>query len=86
MFRGLATGFGLGILGVMTLGVSACAKAPEVAPVIGMPNPASAHCVKLGGRLEIRRGADGESGYCHLPDGRVVEEWALFRASATPPR
>lgn len=47
----------------------------------GMANPASAHCVKLGGRLEIRDGANGQSGYCHLPDGRVVEEWALFRAS-----
>ncbi|MDT1063660.1 DUF333 domain-containing protein [Paracoccus sp. CPCC 101403] len=50
------------------------------APAIGTPNPASAHCVTLGGKVEIRKEAGGEVGYCHLPDGRVVEEWALFRA------
>ena len=42
-------------------------------------NPASEHCVKIGGRLKIRNEASGQVGYCHLPDGRVVEEWALFR-------
>ena len=25
--------------------------------------------------------AEGQTGYCVLPDGRRVEEWALFRAS-----
>lgn len=47
---------------------------------IGMPNPASAYCVEKGGRLEIRQSPDGDTGYCHLPDGRVIEEWELFRA------
>ncbi|GJD64125.1 putative hemolysin [Methylobacterium frigidaeris] len=42
-------------------------------------NPASAYCTSVGGRLEIRNGSQGETGYCHLPDGRVVEEWQLFR-------
>ncbi|SFV06878.1 hypothetical protein SAMN02799631_04466 [Methylobacterium sp. 174MFSha1.1] len=42
-------------------------------------NPASAYCTSVGGRLEIRKGPQGEAGYCHLPDGRVVEEWQLFR-------
>jgi putative hemolysin len=46
-----------------------------------MGNPASAYCASLGGRVEIRREAAGEAGYCHLPDGRVVEEWQLFRAA-----
>ncbi|BCM84943.1 putative hemolysin [Methylobacterium indicum] len=46
-----------------------------------MANPASAHCASLGGRVEIRKDATGEAGYCHLPDGRVVEEWQLFRAA-----
>ncbi|MCE9788183.1 DUF333 domain-containing protein [Shewanella chilikensis] len=23
----------------------------------------------------------GTIGYCHLPDGRIVEEWAYFRAN-----
>ena len=47
---------------------------------IGMPNPASAFCVEQGGRLEIRETPDGDAGYCHMPDGRVVEEWELFRS------
>ncbi|TGE00346.1 DUF333 domain-containing protein [Methylobacterium nonmethylotrophicum] len=53
--------------------------------VVGIPqawalgNPASAYCASIGGRLEIRKGSKGEAGYCHLPDGRVVEEWQLFR-------
>lgn len=46
-----------------------------------MANPASKNCIRLGGQLEIRRETAGETGYCHLPDGRVVEEWALFRES-----
>jgi putative hemolysin len=27
----------------------------------------------------MRTEAGGEAGYCRLPDGRVVEEWELFR-------
>ena len=54
-----------------------------VQPAVALPNPASVYCASLGGRLEIRSGPAGEVGFCHLPDGRVVEEWALFRASRT---
>ncbi|WP_246101952.1 putative hemolysin [Methylobacterium terricola] len=50
-------------------------------PAWAMGNPASAYCTSVGGRLEIRKEAKGEAGYCHLPDGRVVEEWQLFRAA-----
>nr|WP_245411885.1 DUF333 domain-containing protein [Phyllobacterium leguminum] len=46
-----------------------------------MANPASVYCVNIGGRLEIRQSAQGQSGYCHLPDGRVVDEWQLFRSN-----
>ncbi|GBQ66669.1 hypothetical protein AA103196_1470 [Ameyamaea chiangmaiensis NBRC 103196] len=60
--------------------LGACASAAGPTP-IGMPNPASAYCVKLGGTLDIRKDTGGEAGYCHLPDGRVVEEWALFRSA-----
>ena len=59
------------------------AEAP--AGAVRIANPASEHCVQLGGRLEIRSEADGQRGYCHLPDGRVVEEWALFRETKAPP-
>ncbi|RCS25935.1 DUF333 domain-containing protein [Phyllobacterium salinisoli] len=47
---------------------------------VGIPNPASVYCIKIGGRLEIRQEPQGQSGYCHLPDGRVVDEWELFRS------
>ncbi len=46
---------------------------------IGMANPASVYCQKIGGRLEMRQGPDGVRGICHLPDGTSMDEWALFR-------
>lgn len=43
-----------------------------------MPNPASVHCERHGGRVEVVNGTGGQTGYCHLPNGTVVEEWAYF--------
>lgn len=46
-------------------------------------NPASVNCVEvLGGQLDIVDEEGGQVGYCHLPDGRVCEEWALMRDGA----
>jgi putative hemolysin len=62
--------------------LAACgASAMKDQKPIGKPNPASVYCVELGGTLEIRDGDRGAVGYCHLPDGRVVEEWELFRSA-----
>lgn len=58
--------------------VAGCTATEETSA--GIANPASVYCVSIGGRLEIRNEAQGQSGYCHLPDGRVVEEWELFRS------
>jgi putative hemolysin len=44
-------------------------------------NPASVSCGKQGGKSETREGQHGQYSMCHLPDGRVREEWALFRDS-----
>lgn len=45
-----------------------------------LANPASMNCVQtLGGTLEIVDESGGQVGYCHLSDGRVCEEWELFR-------
>ncbi|MGO1073315.1 putative hemolysin [Lysobacter sp. CA199] len=61
-------------------GETAAAGAEPAARSVGMANPASVHCHKLGGKLEIRSDKDGgQYGLCTLPDGRVCEEWALFR-------
>ena len=54
------------------------AAAPPSPPTAGMANPAAQYCIAQGGTLEIVRGAGGEYGVCHLADGVVMDEWALF--------
>ena len=70
---------------VLMLPLSACmsntTERDNPAEAVGMANPASQYCEKMGGELEIRDEQGGQVGYCHLPDGRVVEEWALYRSS-----
>jgi putative hemolysin len=62
--------------------ISACGEeSPRPAGLAQIANPASVYCEKRGGRLELVDEAEGQTGYCVLPDGRRVEEWALFRAS-----
>lgn len=52
-------------------------------PMVGMSNPASEFCIKQGGKLEMKKDAEGnEYALCHLPDGTVVEEWEYFRANS----
>lgn len=54
---------------------------------VGLANPASTFCIEQGGRVDMVRDAGGgEMGMCHLPDGRIVEEWALFRNETSPSR
>lgn len=65
-----------------TLTVAGCTNATAEADSAQIANPASENCIKLGGRLEFRNENGGKVGYCHLPDGRVIEEWALFRSGA----
>ncbi len=47
---------------------------------IGMPNPASKYCVKVGGASVIRKDENGGSyGVCIFKDGSEVDEWEHFR-------
>lgn len=71
------------LMGVIMAALTGCAvQGTETSPPkIGMANPASQYCVEQGGKLEIRNENNGQAGYCHLPNGQVVEEWALFRSS-----
>ena len=62
------------------LALLACV-APEKAPAPGIAKPASVYCMKQGGTLEMREEAGGTVGYCRLPDGTVIEEWAFFRTN-----
>jgi putative hemolysin len=41
-------------------------------------NPASEYCIAQGGELEIVDEANGQVGYCNLPDGTRIEEWEFF--------
>ncbi|WP_269506133.1 putative hemolysin [Burkholderia sp. IMCC1007] len=44
-----------------------------------LPNPASLNCEKLGGRHVVRSLPSGQAGMCAFKDGRVCDEWALYR-------
>lgn len=47
---------------------------------IGMPNPASAYCVKQGGKSVIKKNSNGNSyGICKFKDGKEADEWEYFR-------
>jgi len=61
--------------------LAGCVSAPSEQEGVGLANPASTYCVEQRGTVEIRPEAAGQAGYCHLPDGKVIEEWAFFRAS-----
>jgi hypothetical protein len=46
-------------------------------------NPASKFCIDNGGTLDIRTAEDGsQTGYCTI-NGKVCEEWALFRGGCS---
>lgn len=51
-----------------------------------LATPAAAYCHSIGGRSEVRDENGTLVGYCHLADGRVVDEWDLFRAHHKPRR
>jgi putative hemolysin len=58
--------------------VLSLAQAISLNTALGMANPASEFCIKLGGKLDIRQGPNGQYGVCRLPDGKEIEEWALY--------
>ena len=70
------------IMAMMLVGAcTGCTTAQQQpSTTLGLANPASTFCVEQGGRLELRNEANGQVGYCHLPDGQVLEEWTYFRS------
>jgi len=69
------------LLALACFSLSSCGGKDVGKDQLGMANPASVFCKEQGGKLEIKHEKDGEVGYCHLPYGRVVEEWVLWRAA-----
>lgn len=72
---------------LMTTGLASAAAATLPVPAqaapgkVGLANPASVYCGSIGGKSFVRKTPSGDVGYCRLPNGRVHEEWALFRKS-----
>ncbi|MGA9276334.1 DUF333 domain-containing protein [Ilumatobacter sp.] len=75
----------IGLVAVLTFvgSIAACGSddAPTEDPVTEA-NPASVFCVDQGGAVDIVDEADGQVGYCVLPDGTRVDEWEYFRANS----
>lgn len=70
---------GLMLAGCMSSNTAPAAEATPAKGAIGMPNPASVYCLKLGGK-EINKTTElGVSTDCLLPTGERIDEWALFR-------
>lgn len=47
---------------------------------VGLANPASVNCEKVGGKTKILKNPDGsEYGVCTFANGTTCEEWALLR-------
>lgn len=68
------------------LGEYTLSKEPASETQIGIANPASVYCEKIGGKLEIRTDPDdSQYGMCLFPDGTECEEWALYRNECQPP-
>ena len=47
----------------------------------GIANPASEYCEAQGGTVELVDEADGQVGYCNLPDGQRIEEWEFYNSA-----
>ncbi|MEC7762309.1 MAG: DUF333 domain-containing protein [Pseudomonadota bacterium] len=65
----------------LPVALTACMASEPAAPLVDMANPASVHCGSLGGETVIQDGPDGQTGYCRMPNGQLVDEWALYRSS-----
>jgi uncharacterized protein len=60
-------------------------KKPTAKNISNMANPASVNCVNLGGELKIKKDREGgEYGQCLFPNGKICEEWALYRGECSP--
>lgn len=81
----------------LLLAAAACGGAPNppvqaatgraaVAPPAGaMTTPAGRYCLSKGGRVLGENGPQGLRSMCHLPDHRVAEVGALYRAEVVDP-
>lgn len=62
-----------------TLG--ACTHSPEARQALALANPASVHCVRMGGESVLHQAASGQYSLCRFKDGTEIEEWRYYRQS-----
>lgn len=67
---------GIVVAALLTAG---CASSDRDPQFVGMPNPASAYCIQIGGNLTIENQTAGQVGICTLPSGERLDEWELYR-------
>lgn len=65
------------LIGLLAILVTACAKQNT----INKANPASEYCENIGGTVQIVKDPKGAYGLCHLPNGDIVDEWALYNSN-----
>jgi putative hemolysin len=70
-----------GAIALSSCGGSEESDAPPRNEMNQLANPASVYCVDQGGTLEIVQEAEGEVGYCNLPDGTRIDEWEYYRTN-----
>ncbi|CCF11892.1 putative hemolysin YoaF (plasmid) [Pantoea ananatis LMG 5342] len=66
---------------LLSLLLSGClsSPSPHETSTSQLANPASQHCLAVGGKIDSVKTAAGEEGYCTLPSGERIDEWALYR-------
>lgn len=65
---------------VVTIKIAEITAENKTEEKVGMANPASVNCKNLGGETIMMKDEKGNQyGKCKLPDGRVCEEWKLYR-------
>lgn len=67
------------VFSTLLLIVGCSAKGTNTVNSVGLANPASVYCEKIGGKSEITDTPEGQVGICTLPSGEKIEEWALYR-------
>ena len=60
------------------LQLTACAQRAPAPQRLSMHNPSTYLCLHVGGKPSQVKTEAGVTGYCTLPSGERIEQWALF--------
>lgn len=60
--------------------LAGCATGERADTQTSMRGAATEYCESIGGQTEVQETRLGSGRYCRLPDGRVENEWRLYRS------